>query len=81
MDLGILQETKLTDGVYTRGSASYKVIATDAPSRHRGGVALFYHPTPHFVVEAVERCGPNVVVFQGRRMPRRCASVSPPVAT
>ena len=39
MDLGILKETKLTDGVYTRGSAGYKVIATDAPSRHRGGVA------------------------------------------
>ena len=32
MDLGILQETKLTDGVYIRGSAGYKVIATDAPS-------------------------------------------------
>ena len=32
MDLGILQETKITDGVYTRGSAGYKFIATDAPS-------------------------------------------------
>ena len=64
MDLDILQETKLTDGVYTRGSAGYKVIATDAPSRHRGGIALFYRLTPHFVVEAVERCGPNVMVFQ-----------------
>ena len=32
MDLGILQETKLTDGIYTRGSAGYSVIATDAPS-------------------------------------------------
>ena len=38
VDLGILQETKLTDGVYTRGSAGYNVIATDVPSRHRGGV-------------------------------------------
>ena len=38
MDLGILQETKLTDGIYTRGSAGYSVIATDAPSRHRGGI-------------------------------------------
>ena len=64
MDLGILQETKLTDGVYTRGSAGYNVITTDAPSRHRGGVTLFYRPTPHFVVEAVDRCGPNVMVFQ-----------------
>ena len=52
MDLGILQETKLTDGVYTCGLAGYKVIATK-PSRHRGSVALFYRPTPHFVVEAV----------------------------
>ena len=64
MDLGILQETKITNGVYTRGSAGYKVIATDAPIRHRSGVALFYRLTPHFVVEAVERCGPNVMVCQ-----------------
>ena len=64
MDLGILQDTKITNGVYTRGSAGYKVIATDAPSRHRGGVALFYRLTPRFVVEAVERCGPNVMAWQ-----------------
>ena len=63
MDLGILQEKKLTYGVYTRGSAGYKVIATDAPSRHHGSVALFYRLTPCFVVEAVERCGPNVMVW------------------
>ena len=64
MDLGILQETKLTDGVYTRGSAGYSVIATDAPSRHRGGVAIFYRSEPHFVVGAVEKFGPNVIGFQ-----------------
>ena len=64
IDLGILQETKLTDGIYTRGSAGYSVIATDAPSQHRGGVALFYRSKPHFVVEAVERFGPNVLGFQ-----------------
>ena len=40
MDLGILQETKLTDGIYTRGSAGYSVIAMYVPSRHRGGVAI-----------------------------------------
>ena len=64
MDLGILQETKLTDGIYTRGSAGYSVIATDAPSQHRGGVALFYRYKPHFVVDAVEKFGPNVLGFQ-----------------
>ena len=35
MDLGIFQEKKCTDGIYTRESAGYRVVATDAPSRHR----------------------------------------------
>ena len=55
MDLGLLQDTKLLDGIYTRRSAGYSVIATDAPRRHRGGVALFCSSKPHFVVEAVEK--------------------------
>ena len=42
MDLGIFQERKCTEGIYTRESAGYRVVATDAPSRHRGGLALFY---------------------------------------
>ena len=62
-DLGILQETKLTDGIYTRGSAGYSVIATDAPSQHCRGVALFYRSKPHLVVEEVEKFGPNVLGF------------------
>ena len=64
MDLGILQDTKLTDGIYTRGSADYSVIAMNVLSRHHGGVALFYRSEPHFVVEAVEKFGPNVLGFQ-----------------
>ena len=64
MDLVILQETKLTDGIYTCGSAGYSVIATNAPSRNRGGVELFYRSEPHFVVEAVEKFGTNVLGFQ-----------------
>ena len=32
MDLGIFQEIKLTDGIYTRSSDGYSVVATDAPS-------------------------------------------------
>ena len=55
MDLGILQETKLTDGIYTFGSAGYSVVAADAPSRHRGGVTIFHLPAPHFAVEAVRK--------------------------
>ena len=71
MDLGILQETKVTDRIYTCGSAGYSVAMTDAPSRHHGGVAVFHQPAPHFAVEAVQQFRPNVVGFQlatgGRR--------------
>ena len=64
MDLGILQEMKLTDGIYTRGSVGYIVVATDVPSRHYGGIAIFHQPAPHFAVEAVQKYGPNVIGFQ-----------------
>ena len=64
MELGILQETKLTEGISTRGSAGYSVFATDTPSRHRGGVAIFHRPALHFAVEAVQKFGPNVIGFQ-----------------
>ena len=64
INLGVFKETKCTDGIYTRESAGYRVVATDAPSRHRGGVALFYRPSPLFAVEAVREYGPNVLSFE-----------------
>ena len=64
MDLGIFQETKCTDGIYTHESAGYRVVATDAPSLHRGGVALFYRPSPFFAVEAVQEYRLNVMSFK-----------------
>ena len=64
MDLGIFQETKCTDGIYTRESAGYHVVATDTPSRHRGRVTLFYRPSPLFAVEAVREYGSNVISFE-----------------
>ena len=63
MDLGIFQETKFTDGIYTRDSVWYSVNATDAPIRHHRKVAVFYCPAPHFAVEAVHKFRPNVVGF------------------
>ena len=54
MDLVIFQETKVTDSINIHRSAGYSVVATDAPSRHRGGVAVFHRPAPHFAVEAVQ---------------------------
>ena len=64
MELEIFQEEKITNGVYTRGSAGYSVIAMDATSRHHSRVAVFYRLSPIFVVEAVHQFGPNFVGFQ-----------------
>ena len=54
MYLGIFQETKVTDGIYTNRSAGYSVVTTNAPSRHCGGVAVFYRPALYFAVEYVQ---------------------------
>ena len=50
--------------IYTRESAGYRVVATDAPSRHRVRVALFYRPYPLFAVEAVREYEPNILSFE-----------------
>ena len=71
MDLGVFQETKFTDGIKTRGSDGYSVVATDMPSRHRGGMAVFHWPAPNFAVEAVQQFGPNIVGFQMETGERR----------
>ena len=64
MDLGILQETKLIDRIYTRWLAGYSVVATDAPILHRGSVAIFHWPALHFAVEAVQNYRPNMIGYQ-----------------
>ena len=64
MDMDILQGKKVTDGTYTGGSDGYSVVATDAPSRHRDGVAVFHWLVPNFALEAIQQFGPNIIGFQ-----------------
>ena len=64
VDLGILTEAKLTNGIHTRYSSGYQVFATEARSHCQGGVALFYRHSPFWQVESVRRYGPNVISFQ-----------------
>ena len=45
-------------------------MVTEAPSAHRGGVAIFYLEAEHFVIKDLCLHGPNVISFQlvtGRR--------------
>ena len=64
VDLGILTEAKLTDGIYTRYSSGYNVYATSARNHSQGGIALFYRDSPYWQVESIKRYGPNVLSFQ-----------------
>jgi hypothetical protein len=73
IDWGLLTEVKLTNGVHTRFSSDYHVVATEAPSASQGGVALFFRDSDAFQIERVRRHGPNVISFElviaGRRQP------------
>jgi hypothetical protein len=63
-DLGILMETKVTDGIYTRKSSGYSVVRfLNAPSAHQGGIALFWRPNKSYLVEHWRIWGPNVLTF------------------
>ena len=35
-----------------------------APSQYCGGMAVFYRVSLQFTMEAIKKCGPNVVSFQ-----------------
>ena len=62
--VGVFQETKLTEGIYTQLSEGYRVVAMPAPSRYKGGVAIFYRDSPVFSVEAIRQFGANVILCQ-----------------
>ena len=64
VDLGVLQETKVTEGIYMRESSGYRVVALEAPSAHIRGVVVLYYPEEHFSMEALQIYDGNVVIFQ-----------------
>ena len=56
--------------VYTQEASRFRVMATEAPSAHCGGVDIFYHKAEHFAIKETRLHGPNVIIFQlvtGRR--------------
>ena len=63
LDLGVIQETKIKDGVYTCISAGNSIVARNTKSRHCGGVVVFYCVSLSFSVEVMQQFGPKVVRF------------------
>ncbi len=64
VDCGVLSETKLTKGVYTRWSSRYSVRSTHVLSKWQGGISLFWRASEMYEVKEVRICGPNVLTFQ-----------------
>ncbi len=64
VDCGVLLETKLTKGVYTRWSSGYNVRSTHTPSKWQGGISLFWRTSKMYEIKEVELCGPNMLSFQ-----------------
>ena len=61
----ILSEMKITNDRYTRMKSGYKVLATKAPSKHQGGIALLWQPEHKaFEIEATKILTPNLITFQ-----------------
>ena len=63
VDVVVMQETKLIDGVYTRESSGFWVMGTEALSAQHGGVAVFYHEAEHFSIEELRLNGLDVIIF------------------
>jgi hypothetical protein len=51
VDIGVFLESKVTSGIYTQSLSGYSVVASDAPSAHQGGIALFWRPNKSYKVE------------------------------
>jgi hypothetical protein len=64
IDIGILEETKITNDCYTNNCFGFEVIATEAESVFQGGIALVYRPSAYWTIETINRYNPNVISFE-----------------
>ena len=48
VDCGVIQDKNLTNRFYTLEASGFRVMTTEAPSGHRGGVVIFYHKAERF---------------------------------
>ena len=84
VDLCFLTETELMNGIYTRFSLGYQVLATNTMSHHKGGVALVYKESLYWQVESSVLHGPNfisVVIVSGNSRLEIVGAYIPPAGT
>jgi exonuclease III len=80
VDIGLLTEAKLTDGIHTRYSSGYNVFATRAKNHSQGGVVLFYRDSLYWQIESIKRGPQRYQLFTDDRKPsdRRRRSLRSP---
>ena len=65
VDIAVLQETKLTGGIHTRSSSGYTIVASEAPGKKQGGIALCWkEDNEQFEIEGTKFWNAHVVSFQ-----------------
>jgi hypothetical protein len=57
INIGILTETKVDEGMYTKAAHGHTIFATEARSNYQGGVA----ENKQFIIEGTRSFGPNVI--------------------
>ena len=63
VDVGVLQETKLTDSIHVCQVEGYFLWVTKAENRHWGVVAVVWREDARWQVEGIFNFGPNVESF------------------
>ena len=64
VDVGVFHEIKLTEVIYMRIWAGYRVVATPKPSQKQGGVAIVYQDSPVITFKEIHQFGANVIMLQ-----------------
>jgi hypothetical protein len=63
VDLSILQETKISDYKYTRGSFGYEVLVSKADTVFQGSIELAYRTSRFWTVESIRIEEANAISF------------------
>ena len=64
MDVGVFQETKVTEGMYMRLSEGCMVVLMPEPIQHQGGIVIFYRDSLVFAVKEIRQFGANFITCQ-----------------
>ena len=63
VNVGVLKETNLRDGMHAQQGAGYTIWATVAESMHQGGILVVWREDAGWQVEGIINFVPSMVIF------------------